>query len=116
MGTKGNTKWQGKFVVGQTFGEWIVIDENVIVDHEAKLKCKCKCGNERYVAVLTLIRGISKRCALCGNSTEQHLGSNNGNWKGVGKVPGYYLNRKRLDEPTKLYAAQLIEKQNFKCA
>lgn len=115
MGYKGTTKWQGKFTLGQRFGDWTVVDESVIVEHEAKVKCKCKCGTERYVAVLTLVRGISKRCANCGNSTEQHSGANNANWKGIGVVPGYYLNRKGLTEATKIFAAGLIEEQNFKC-
>jgi hypothetical protein len=116
MGSKGNSKWKGKFTKNQKFGKWTVVDDAVIVDHEAKIKCRCNCGTERYVAVLTLVRGISTRCSNCGNSKEQHSGSNNGNWKGVGQVPGYYLNRRKLDPSTKMEASQLIEQQKFKCA
>lgn len=111
MGYKGTTKWQGKFTVGDTFGEWTVTDANVIVEHEAKVKCKCTCGTERYVTALTLVRGISKRCSEC----VAYGGSNNGNWKGIGFVPGYYLNKRGLDKSARIEAAELIEKQEFKC-
>lgn len=116
MGCRGTSKWQGKFTTGQVFGEWIVTDDKVIVDHEAKIKCRCSCGTERYVTVLTLVRGISTRCSVCGNSSERHTGANNGNWKGVGVVPGHYLNRREISKSAKEEAAKLIEHQNFKCA
>lgn len=116
MGKKGKSKWQGKFVKGQIFGDWVVVDDTVIIDHEAKIKCKCSCGTEKYVSVLTLIRGISTRCLSCGNAPERHVGANNGNWKGIGTVPGYYLNRREISSSAKEEAAQLIEQQKFKCA
>lgn len=121
MGYKGTTKWQGKFTLGQNFGDWTVTDSTVIVDHEAKVKCKCVCGTERYVSVLTLVRGISRRCAECGNSTESHSGCKNGNWKGVGVIPGSYFTRlngrgKLLTEQQKQHISDIFIQQNGRCA
>jgi hypothetical protein len=112
MGKKGTSKWQGKFIKNQTFGNWTVLDETVIVDSDAKIKCRCLCGTEKYVSVYTLVKGYSTQCLDCGNSLKQ---DKNPAWKGVGKVPGKYIKRIPVLEDRK-FAAKLLEEQNFKCA
>lgn len=117
MPYKGTSKWQGQFTIGQRFGNWTVKNNDVIIDHEAKLLCHCDCGFENYISVLTLVKGISTQCFNCGNNPNTKLGNKNPKWKGIGVVPGSYLNRgKKLSPEIKQYAAELIEQQQFKCA
>jgi len=46
--------------IGDTFGEWLVID-NVEGD-DTKVKCRCTCNRERIVNKYTLVNGTSTSC------------------------------------------------------
>lgn len=52
-------------LVGQTFGDWTVVGEAVIVDRARSYPCRCRCGHESLVTRANLIHGLSKACVMC---------------------------------------------------
>ena len=116
MGYKGTSKYIGKYKAGQRMGKWTIVTGDIILEREAMIECLCDCGNQKLVSAYTLTAGKSTSCKTC----QRYDGSKNGNWKGIGFVPGYYfsrnLGRRIMSKTEKEYAAQLIEKQQFKCA
>jgi hypothetical protein len=58
---------QTKVLTGQTFGKWKVIRyENAQTDSaNARMICKCECGEERSVLAKSLLGGTSKSCNRC---------------------------------------------------
>lgn len=54
-------------MVGQTFGEWTVISDEIIKDKNNKkaFLVRCKCTKEKYVLCSILKCGRSKSCANC---------------------------------------------------
>lgn len=114
MSYKGTTKYAGYFKPGQTIGRWVITTGEIVLNREAMVECKCECGNRKLVSAYTLKHGTSTGCKTCQN--QSYGGAGNGNWKGVGYVPGYYLNSRKLSSSVKQAAADLIEEQNFQCA
>lgn len=112
MSYKGTTKYKNYFKRGQKIGKWTVVSGDVELQREAMIECICECGVKKLVSAYTLKVGTSTSCKKC----QRYDGNNNGNWKGVGVVPGYYLNRRNISISAKKEAARLIESQNFKCA
>lgn len=90
MGKKGTTKYNNLFEKGQKFGKYEIIDGSIIIDREAKVSCRCECGNVYNVACFTLLKGTSRGCKLCNQSRPKEL---NPAWKGYGQVPGKKLSR-----------------------
>lgn len=111
MGYKGTSKYIGKFKAGQKIGKWTIVTGDVVMEREAMVECMCECGIRKLVSIYTLVKGTSTSCKDC----QRYDGQKNGNWKGIGVVPGYYLNRRKMDTASKLEAARLIEQQNFTC-
>lgn len=95
MPPKGHSRYHGHWKRGQKIGNWTVIDPSIIIEKSyAKISCQCDCGSSvRLVSCTNLDRGISTRCADCANSSDAHSAEKNGNWRGVGVIPGSYLNR-----------------------
>lgn len=54
-------------MVGKRFGKWIVVSEEIRRNgrRQAKILCRCECGNERWVLVDSLKRGNSTKCKTC---------------------------------------------------
>lgn len=122
MGKKGQTKYEGKFLKNQLFNKWIVLDETVVVIKEASILCRCtECNiTEKYVPVLQLINGVSKRCSVCGYSRKQ---SENPAWKGYNEIPYSWFskyferkNKKRIGTITIEDVYNIWIKQDKKCA
>jgi hypothetical protein len=86
MGIKGATKYENVFEENQRYGYWLVLDKKIFIDKEAKVFCKCtECNlTEKYVPAFQLIKGISKRCSVCGYSNK---GEKNPSWKGYNEIP-----------------------------
>lgn len=84
MGSKGKSKYVGKFEIGEKYGRWTVVSDELLVIHEAKIKCKCECGNEANVSAHALMVEKSTQCSTCGNDLK---GSKNGQWKGYKEIP-----------------------------
>ncbi len=121
MGKKGMTKYNEKFKVGDRYGEWIVLNEEIIIEKEAKVLCKCcQCNQtQRYVPAFQLVAGVSKRCSKCGYSNKR---CENPSWKGYKEIPfswfsKYFLraNKKRMGNITIENVYDLWIKQNKKC-
>jgi len=122
MGKKDTTKYDGKFSLNQLWGKWLVIDDKIIVEREAKVLCRCTQCNltERYVPALQLIKGITKKCSVCGFSNKME---NNLVWKGYKEIPyGWFSkyfersNKKRTGNITIEDIYEIWIKQDKKCA
>ena len=121
MPLKNTTKYKGKFHQGQIFGRYRVIDETIIIENEAKVKCKCDCGNVRNVSCYTLIKGTSTQCLTCGNSLKK---DKNPSWKGFGDIPGKLISKLKRDAKTRGLEFNItiedldkkIKSQKYKCA
>jgi hypothetical protein len=68
MGSKGVSKYDNIFKVNQIYGKWLIVDEKIFIDGEAKVLCRClECNQtEKYVPAYQLVTGVSKRCSVCG--------------------------------------------------
>lgn len=55
--------------IGQQFGIWTVISDQIKVGKNRRIHwlCKCKCGNTAWKVPSDLISGNSTRCKKCGN-------------------------------------------------
>jgi len=121
MGNKNKSKYDGFFTKGQTFGGYKVIDETIIIEHEAKVTCQCKCGNIRKVSCYTLINGKSKQCSECGSSLKKN---ENPAWKGYGDIPGKLMSKLKRDAKTRgiIFNVKIedldvkLKKQKYICA
>jgi hypothetical protein len=120
MGAKGKSKYDSVFKSGDRFSKWEVIDGTIYVIGEAKVKCKCECGEEGLVSVLTLTKGTSTKCLKCGNSLKKE---DNPAFKGYKDIPyvwfkRYFLNgkRKRTGDVTMEQIYDIWIKQDKKCA
>jgi hypothetical protein len=121
MGVKNKTKYQGVFTIGQTYGKYKVINSDIIIENEAKVLCRCQCGNERKVSCYTLIKGTSKQCSECGNSLKK---DKNPAWKGYGDVSGKTISKIKRDAESRYisfnltieFLDSLLKQQEFKCA
>lgn len=77
--------------VNTTYGQWSVIEEIQPKKNHRQMLCKCSCGTVKVVALCNLKSGKSTRCGKCyGKSISK---SNHYNWRGVGVIPGTYLNQ-----------------------
>lgn len=96
MGTKGKSKYDGKYQLGHRFGNWILIDTSLqqVPNGKSKypkigFKVKCDCGTERIVDAWHLDSGTSTNCGCL----YYQRGSANPNWRGIGEIPGRYIYR-----------------------
>lgn len=122
MGKKGKSKYEGKIEKNQQYNKWLVLDDKIILEKEAKVLCKClECSiTEKYVPVLHLINGTSKRCSICGYSRKLNK---NSQWKGYMGIPFAWFSNYFLRKGKKRKGSVTIEdiynlwiKQNKKCA
>jgi hypothetical protein len=120
MGKKGLSKYFNVFNVGQKFGKYTVIDNDISINKEAQILCQCECGVTNFISCYTLINGKSKGCLKCNNPRER---DKNPTWKGFENISGKYYgrikrgaeNRKIPFEVTIEYFNDLLVNQNFKC-
>jgi hypothetical protein len=98
MGKKNHSKYDNKFVLGQMFGNYKIIDNNITIEREAKVVCQCTCGNTSKVSCYSLIKGTSTQCSTCGNSLKK---DKNPAWKGFGDVSGKTLSKLKRDAKTR---------------
>ena len=120
---KGISKYDGKFQLGEIFGNWVVTNSQVIYGEDrkeycVKVKCKCDRQTERYVSCRKLKEGISWGCDCVRRRNNSCF------WKGIGDIPGSYINRIKHTAKVKgikisidkEYIWRLFLKQNKKCA
>jgi len=120
MGYKNTSKYVNKFNIGQKYGEYVIIDGNIIIEREAKVTCKCSCGKISKVSCYSLIKGTSTKCLICGNSLKKE---NNPAWRGYNSLPGKVFSKIKRDakfrniefDLTMVYLNDLFIKQNKKC-
>lgn len=61
---------------GKTFGSWKVIGaEPIFINYKAKWLCRCKCGNEKEVFAVNLIRNLSTQCIKCSGIQKRKPGT-----------------------------------------
>lgn len=121
MGKKGKSRYQGKFKVGDKFGRYTVIEDTVVLKHQAEILCKCECGRTNLVSCYTLTKGTSTQCIICGNSLKKE---NNPAWKGYGNIHGKTISKLKRDailrnidfNITIEFLDELYLKQNKCCA
>ena len=121
MGKFGISKYDNFFEIGQKIGNYTVIDNNIVIQHEAKVKCQCRCGVFNLVSCYTLIKGTSTQCLKCGNSLKME---NNPSWKGYGDISGRIIGKIKKDaikrgiifNLTIEYLDSLYKLQNKKCS
>lgn len=122
MRKKGETKYQNYFKIGDKYGYYTVINNDIILGKEAKIKCECKCGVINLVACYTLIKGTSTKCITC-NNIERTM-NNNPCWRGYGNIPGKYISKLKRDANLREldfninieYLDKLYLNQSMKCA
>ena len=115
MGTKGKSKYTGKFNNGHSFGSWVVVD-GIIHGSPAKMDVRCVCGKIRRANVYTLVSGQSTSCGCV------RVGEKAPNWKGVKGAQG--ISRQTLynnARPAVSYLSyedmvSLFNNQNATCA
>jgi hypothetical protein len=123
MGKKGISKYDGAIKKNQQYNKWLVLDDKVVIEKEAKVLCKClECNvTEKYLPILQLINGISKRCSVCGYSRKLN---ENPQWKGYKEIPfawfsKYFLRKGRKKRIGSVKIEDIYElwiKQEKKCA
>jgi hypothetical protein len=120
MGKKGTSKYFGKFIEGQKFGKYTIINGNIELNREAQILCLCECGVENYVSCWTLLNGKSKGCLKCNNPRP---GETNPLWGGFKNISGKYygrikrnaIKRNIIFDITIEYINQVLVEQDFKC-
>lgn len=113
------SKYKNKFKIGDRYGLLSVIDGNIIMENEAKLKVRCECGNEKIVTAFNLIKG---RCISCGcqmnKSGDKHPSWNGGQLSIESKYRHLISNanqRNLLVDVDIDYLMELLKKQKYKC-
>lgn len=76
MGKKGKSKYDGKYIAGDRFGQWTVVDGR-IDDSPATMYVTCVCGTTKKIDVYSLVKGKSTSCGCI------RVGEKASNWKGV---------------------------------
>lgn len=120
MGKLGKSKYINFFNLGEKFGNYEIISTNIVIEHEAKIKCKCKCGKINLVSCYTLVKGTSTQCLECGNSM---IKSKNPSWKGFGNISGKFFSKLKREAIKRNiifdisfeYLDELYTKQKHKC-
>ena len=98
QGSKGYSKYDGKFSTGQKFGKLTVIEPSVIFlsdgkrngRGEAKIKVKCECGVEKLAPAGCLINGRNRSCGCEVNAA---TGQHHHNWTGSEHISGTTFRR-----------------------
>lgn len=111
--------------VGDRFGKWVVLDNKVVMVGPPKrlvrtVTCRCSCGKEKLVRILSLTSGKSSGCSCAHGLRKKVLAAQ----LGVGQLSKtqflYYrhcANRRDIDWNLSMeYLWALLEKQNNKCA
>ena len=120
MGRLGKSKYNGFFKKNQKIGNYTIISEDIVIEHEAKVMCQCDCGTINLVSCYTLIKGTSTKCLKCGNSLKKEK---NPSWKGYGEISGKIFNKLKRDATIRKiefnltieYLDRLYKNQNGKC-
>lgn len=55
------------FKVGDRYGKWTVIDGHELRHRLLHIKCRCDCGQEKFVSTRSITQGRSLRCVACSN-------------------------------------------------
>lgn len=117
-------KYKELFHLGAKFGNWEVIDDNIIYQNDktlkrqkSKIKVRCKCGFEKDVQIYTLKIGDSTGCFNC---SHKKSGDKHPLFKGYKEIPliwysRYTTGRHEVDMDIK-YVYNLWIKQDKKCA
>jgi hypothetical protein len=101
--------------IGTKFGSWTIIsNETLKKNNLTHWKCKCSCGQEKYVPLNNLMNGKSKQCVKCSRKIQSEK-----NKKGIGLITGtkwLRIKNKYKNENLNIENAfnDLI-KQNYKC-
>ena len=116
----GKSKYQTTFKIGEKYNSWEIIGD-VVLEGEAKVEVKCKCGKVSLVSCYSIVKGTSKGCLDCSFKAKE--GTGNPAFVGYGIVPGRFANRfikKKNPKETCTVTAKDIEdlyfKQQKKCA
>ena len=109
------------------YGDWRVIDRNFILRKKHKyIKCKCKCGYEKYIMLSSLKAKQSKMCQSCAGKSHPMPKAFMKIWegkviKGLNRTTFGHIKSKATERSLEFnvsqqFLADLFEKQNGKCA
>jgi hypothetical protein len=125
-GSKGYSKYDGKFFRGQKFDRLTIIDPTIVLKsygtenrHEAKVLTKCECGNEKLTSAFGLLDGRFKGCGCQMNQS----GKNHPLWTGGKIISGTELRKMKSNADCRnltfslsvSYLEKLLKSQNYKC-
>lgn len=122
-------------IKGEVYGDYTVIDEQIEIssDNKVKFHVKCKCGKEQYVRSWFLKSGRQKSCRECSSrkafwksaKENKRVGFCNLQHKGVGSFTkttfSYFKRNAKIrniewsEDLTIDYLWGLLQKQKFKC-
>lgn len=75
------------YMIGKTFGEYLIIDKCTTKNKDTHYTCRCSCGNIRIVRGTDLRKGNSRRCHICARKTYDYHGFSQTAtykiWKGI---------------------------------
>jgi len=61
-------------LLGQTFGDLIVIEESEVKNQQSQWLCQCTCGNKKIIRGPSLTQGNSTSCGRCGKYAHNRRG------------------------------------------
>lgn len=56
-----------KVEIGDKYGKWVVLGEEIEMNKSRYVFCCCDCGKEKFIHISNLISGKSKSCKSCGH-------------------------------------------------
>jgi hypothetical protein len=84
---------KNKIKIGQKHGDWTIQSNLLILPNKTyrSVLVKCKCGNEQYISVSSLIQKSSTKCLSCSKKEKRQnrdlpLGTKYGEWKIIGQT------------------------------
>jgi hypothetical protein len=109
------------------YHDWTVLDKTIIRKKQKPyLKCRCACGLEKEVSLGSMKGGQSHRCSSCAGKRITLPEGFTNSWKGtvingLNRTMFSHIKSKARErslnfEVTQEFLADLIAKQNYKCA
>lgn len=98
-------------ITGKRFGRLIAIEPDLSTKPKTKWRCKCDCGNEKFIQVSKLINGHTKSCGcLVKELAQNRAGEKHYSWKGGRLKTNYgYILLLKKDHPNARKNGRIFE-------